>query len=51
MQDSALDDPKYVAVMVGDWLSSWQHHTAGPSYAEAHLVRSGGTTIGTTLMR
>jgi protein SCO1 len=40
MQDSALDDPKYVAVMVGDWLSSWQHHTAGPSYAEAHLVDS-----------
>jgi protein SCO1/2 len=31
LQDSALDDPKYVAVMVGDWLSSWQHTTAGIS--------------------
>src|SRR5215469_9382849 len=40
MQDSALDDPKYVAVMVGDWLSSWQHHMAGESYARAHLVDS-----------
>jgi protein SCO1 len=38
MQDSALDDPKYVAVMVGDWLSSWQHHTPGRSYAEARTV-------------
>jgi protein SCO1 len=38
MQDSALDDPKYVAVMVGDWLSSWQHHTPGKSYAEARIV-------------
>ncbi|HYL15556.1 MAG TPA: SCO family protein [Terriglobales bacterium] len=38
MQDSALDDPKYVAVMVGDWLSSWQRHTPGRSYAEAHIV-------------
>jgi protein SCO1 len=38
MQDSALDDPKYIAVMVGDWLSSWQHHTPGRSYAEASAV-------------
>ncbi|PYX85358.1 MAG: electron transporter SenC [Acidobacteria bacterium] len=40
MQDSALDDPKYVAVMVGDWLSSWQHHAPGTSYTEARIVDS-----------
>jgi protein SCO1/2 len=40
MQDSALDDPKYVAVIVGDWLSSWQHHVPGRSYTEARVVDS-----------
>jgi protein SCO1 len=35
MQDSALDDSNYMAVMIGDWLSSWQHQTAGPSYTQA----------------
>ena len=38
MQDSALDDPSYMAVMIGDWLSSWRHQTPAPSYAEAHTV-------------
>ena len=38
MQDSALDDPSYMAVMIGDWLSSWRHQTQAPSYAEAHTV-------------
>ena len=35
MQDSSLDDANYMAVMIGDWLSSWQHATPGPSYAKA----------------
>jgi protein SCO1/2 len=38
MQDSALDDPSYMAVMIGDWLSSWRHQTTGPSYAKAQIV-------------
>jgi protein SCO1/2 len=38
MQDSALDDTSYMAIMIGDWLSSWHHQTAGRSYAEAHTV-------------
>jgi protein SCO1 len=38
IQDSALDDTNYMAIMIGDWLSSWHHQTAGRSYAEAHTV-------------
>jgi protein SCO1 len=38
MQDSALDDPNYMAVMIGDWLSSWRHQTVGTSYTNAHIV-------------
>lgn len=38
MQDSALDDTNYMAIMIGDWLSSWHHPTAGKSYIEAHTV-------------
>lgn len=29
-----LDSPDYLAVMIGDWLSDWKHHTGGKSYAE-----------------
>jgi len=38
MQDSALDDSNYMAAMIGDWLSSWQHQTPGPSYTQAAKV-------------
>ena len=38
LQDSALDDTNYMAIMIGDWLSSWHHPTAGKSYVEAHTV-------------
>jgi protein SCO1/2 len=38
MQDSALDDTNYMAIMIGDWLSSWHHQTRGRSYSEAHTV-------------
>lgn len=38
MQDSALDDTNYMAVMIGDWLSSWHHQTAARSYTEAYAV-------------
>lgn len=35
MRDSSTDDPRYVAAMVGDWLSSWRGRQPGKSYAEA----------------
>jgi protein SCO1 len=38
MQDSSLDDTNYMAIMIGDWLSSWHHPTAGKSYAVVHAV-------------
>src|SRR4029077_177662 len=38
MQDTALDDPNYMPVMIGDCLSSWRHQTVGTSYANAHIV-------------
>jgi protein SCO1/2 len=33
MRDGTLDDPRYIATMVGDWLSSWKDHKKGTSYA------------------
>jgi protein SCO1/2 len=35
MRDSATDDPRFIAVMVGDWLSSWKNHKKGESYVKA----------------
>ena len=35
LRDGAMDDPRYIAVMVGDWLSSWKDHKKGESYAKA----------------
>lgn len=35
MRDSSTDDPRYIASMVGDWLSSWRGRQPGKSYAEA----------------
>jgi protein SCO1/2 len=35
MRDSATDDPRYIAVMVGDWLSSWKDRKQGESYSKA----------------
>jgi protein SCO1/2 len=32
---SALDNPRYTARMIGDWLNSWQTAKMGRSYAEA----------------
>jgi protein SCO1/2 len=33
LRDGAMDDPRYIAVMMGDWLSSWKDHKKGTSYA------------------
>ncbi len=35
LRDSATDDPRYIAVMVGDWLSSWKDRKKGESYTKA----------------
>jgi protein SCO1/2 len=35
IRNSALDNPRYLAVMIGDWLNSWKNPTARKSYAEA----------------
>ncbi len=34
MRNAALDNPKFLAVMIGDWLSSWKYNKPGKSYAE-----------------
>lgn len=34
MRDSSTDDPRYIAAMAGDWLSSWKDHKKGESYAK-----------------
>ena len=35
LRDGAMDDPRYIAVMMGDWLSSWKDHKKGESYTKA----------------
>jgi protein SCO1/2 len=34
IRDSSMDNPKYLAVIIRDWLSSWADSTPGTSYAE-----------------
>lgn len=34
MQGSTLDNPRYLAVMIGDWMSDWKERKAVRSYAE-----------------
>lgn len=36
IRNSATDNPRFMAIMIGDWLKSWREHKAGPlpSYAE-----------------
>jgi protein SCO1 len=35
VKDTALDNPRYVAQMIGNWMSSWQNATTPKSYADA----------------
>ncbi len=35
IRNSALDNPRYMAVMIGDWLNSWKNRKAVTSYAAA----------------
>lgn len=34
MTDGPMDDPRYIAAMVGEWLTSWKGRRQGKSYAE-----------------
>ena len=51
IKNSATDNPKYLAVMIGDWMNSWKNLTAGAtsgkSYTEAadHLSIDRGKYI------
>jgi protein SCO1 len=35
IRNSALDNPRYQAIMIGDWLNSWKNAKLGTSYSEA----------------
>jgi protein SCO1/2 len=48
IRNAALDNPRFLANLIGNWLSSWQNPAAGKSYAE---VREGGYDQGATLFR
>ena len=50
MQDGAMDDPRYIATMAGDWLSSWKNHAKGESYTKAQPVE-GATDKGLYLFK
>jgi protein SCO1 len=38
VKDSALDNPKYAAQMIGNWMNSWQTAKAAKSYEEAPAI-------------
>lgn len=35
MRNTAMDNPKFLAVLIGTWMDSWKNSKAGKSYAEA----------------
>ncbi len=44
MVDSATDNPRYMSIMIEDWLSTWKNRKAGPppSYANVPSVQKDG---------
>jgi protein SCO1 len=38
IKNSALDNPHYLAIMIGDWLDSWKKTKIGTSYTEAKAL-------------
>jgi protein SCO1 len=38
IKNSALDNPHYLAVMIGDWLDNWKKTKMGTSYVEAKQI-------------
>jgi protein SCO1/2 len=51
MRDSSLDDARYIATMVTDWLSSWKNHKAGQSYQQATRADAPSTDHGAYLFQ
>lgn len=49
--DSSMDDPRYVASIAGDWLSSWKYARKLPSYAEKPAVDPSEVMQGASLFR
>lgn len=49
--DSSMDDPRYVAVIAGDWLSSWKYAKKLPSYAETPSLDPSEAGPGASLFR
>jgi protein SCO1 len=37
--DGPMDDPRYIATIAGDWLTSWKNHKMGESYTNATLAK------------
>ncbi len=51
--DSSMDDPHYIATILGDWMSSWKYAKVGKTYAERPEMdrlefEKGGTLFRTT---
>jgi protein SCO1/2 len=38
MRNSALDNPRFMSMMIGDWLTSWKNSKAVKSYAEVPAI-------------
>jgi protein SCO1/2 len=49
--DSSMDDPRYVAVIAGDWLSSWKYAKKSPSYAQKPALDPSEIEQGASLFR
>jgi protein SCO1 len=42
LRNNALDNPRFLAVMIGDWMNNWtsaKKMTSGKSYAEAPTIK------------
>jgi protein SCO1 len=44
MLDAATDNPRFMAILIGDWLTTWKNRKAGPlpSYTQATVVQKDG---------
>ena len=49
--DSSMDDPRYVAVIAGAWLSSWKYAKKAPSYADKPALDASEADPGASLFR
>lgn len=49
--DSSFDDPRYIAIIAGDWLSSWKYAKKGPSYADRPPMDPAETQKGAAVFR